>query len=45
MEIYLEDKVKEIVFNSHGKSSHFSFIQEGQRIGVLDRSYFDEGLQ
>ena len=45
MGIYLEDKVKEIVFNSCGKNSHFSFIQEGQRIGELDRSYFDESLQ
>ena len=45
MEIYLEDKVKEIVFNSHGKSSHFSFTQEGQRIGELDRRFFEERLQ
>ena len=42
MEIYLEDKVKGIVFNSCGKNSHFFFIQEGQRIGEMDRSYFDE---
>ena len=45
MEIYLENKVKEIVFNSCWKNAHFSFIQEGQRIGELDRSYFDESLQ
>ena len=45
MEIYLENKVKEIVFNSCGKNTHFSFIQEGQRIGELDRSYFDESLR
>ena len=42
MEIYLEDKVKEIVFNSCGKNTHFSFIEEGQRIGEMDRSYLDE---
>ena len=45
MEIYLEDKVMEIVFNSCGKNAHFYFIQEGQRIGELGRSCFDESLR